>query len=462
MARIAFDFTNLTDSVVGIDGLSDAELTGSTDNVLAGVAALRKRAAESAANFLHMPEIDLEPIVRVAQTLAGRFDTLVVIGIGGSSLGTRALWSALTRPHSRSLLDGSRRIGPRLVFCENTDPLELSDLLDSLDLSRTAFNVVTKSGVTIETMSSFFVARERLIRAFGLDGYRARMFATTDPAAGSLRAIVEADGLTALDVPPGVGGRFSALSAVGLFPLLAAGIDVAPLLEGARAMRDLALSDDLDRNIAARFAQVQLGLYGKGKTDVVLMPYAHSLFELSLWFVQLWAESLGKPLPSGGAVGPTPIPAIGTIDQHSQLQLFMEGPKTKNVVFIEVGSMRSDVSVPTVGALCPPLDHLSGKQFEAITHAELAGVREGLVDASRPNSTFAIDQVDAWTMGALMMVFECATAIAGTMFGINAFNQPGVELGKVYAHGILGRAGDEAKAAALLQRIAARVPRVAH
>jgi glucose-6-phosphate isomerase len=317
------------------------------------------------------------------------------------------------------------------------DGSDIEDLLDLLPLERTAFNVITKSGTTIETMGSFFVVRERLLAAFGEEGYRARVVATTDPAAGELRKLVDREGLTSLPVPPGVGGRFSVLTAVGLLPLAAAGVDIRALLRGAAAARANALT--ASDNVALDFARIHVALVEAGVTDLVFMPYAQVLSDTSLWFVQLWAESLGKQRPDGSRVGPTPIAAVGAVDQHSQLQLFMEGPANKAVCFVDAGP-NSSLRVPAFGDACPPLAHLAGRTFDELRQAELRGVRAGLIEAGRGVSTITIPAVTAETMGALFFLLESATAMAGWMLGVEPFDQPGVEAGKRFAHGLLGQA----------------------
>lgn len=390
-------------------------------------------ADEEGIRFTHLPLLDVSDIEAVAERLRANFDHLVVIGIGGSSLGGRALYQALSTPRGRK----TERGGCKLWFLENVDGSDIEDLLDLLPLERTAFNVITKSGTTIETMGSFFVVRERLLAAFGEEGYRARMVATTDPAAGELRKLVDREGLTSLPVPPGVGGRFSVLTAVGLLPLAAAGVDIRALLRGAAAARANALAPS--DNVALDFARAHVALVEAGVTDLVFMPYAQVLSDTSLWFVQLWAESLGKQRPDGSRVGPTPIAAVGAVDQHSQLQLFMEGPANKAVCFVDAGP-NSGLRVPAFGDACPPLSHLAGRTFDELRQAELRGVRAGLIEAGRGVSTITIPAVTAETMGALIFLLESATAMAGWMLGVEPFDQPGVEAGKRFAHGLLGQA----------------------
>lgn len=443
---LVYDYSLSTKETLGDKGLTptfDSRVAGG----VADFATLYRRPAVSYAAAI---DLALDEVVALAGEVRERFTDLVVIGIGGSALGSKAIYNALVRPISRALRSGAHRDGARLHFVENVDPLDLLDLLDTLPLETTAFNVITKSGGTVETMSNFFAARERLITDFGEAGYRERMFATTDPSAGILRKLVVDDQLRSLPVPSGVGGRFSVFTAVGLLPLAAAGLDVRAFVAGAAKARDAALTESLETNPAASFAALQIGLYEAGVHDVVLMPYASGLRDVANWFVQLWAESLGKP-KGEGAVGPTPIPAVGATDQHSQLQLFMEGPATKNVVFCAVSVDDDDFVVPEAPEACASLAHLSGKTMTQIRRAELDGVQAALQEVGRPSSRFELGRVNEESLGALMMTLCAATGIAGSMLGVDPYDQPGVELAKKFAHGILGRPAESEFA----QRLAA-------
>lgn len=405
------------------------------DATARGIADLRTLSERPLGSFLSAVDTSLSDVEAQAARFREAFTDLVVIGIGGSALGAKCVYNALVRPFSGARLDGSDRHGVRLHFIENVDPIDTLDLLEALPLETTAFNVITKSGRTVETMSAFFLVRERLIAEFGTEGYRARVTATTDPADGILRKLVGSDGLASLPVPPGVGGRFSVFTPVGAFPLAVAGLDVSAFFAGARSARDAALrSDGLDSNPAAAFATLQIGLYRRGIDDVVLMPYATSMRDVAHWFVQLWAESLGK-----AAAGPTPLPAVGATDQHSQLQLFMEGPPNKNVVFCSVDAPPADAIVPNVPDACAALSHLGGKSISAVRAAELAGVQAALREVGRPSSHFRLARLDEESLGALLMTLCAATGIAGTMLEVDPYDQPGVELAKKYAHGLLGR-----------------------
>lgn len=440
MTRLSLDVTNaLVDACGAPAGVRIDDLRTLEPKINAALEQLKACCGHEDGFFLDLPIHPIDEEKALAKLLRQTYDNLVVIGIGGSALGTRAIYRGLRRPHSDRFRDG-RPLGDalRLYFIENVDPIEIDDLLETLDLERTVFNVVTKSGTTIETISAMLIVRQRLIDRFGQDGYRARMICTTGPENNALRNLADEEGLRTFEIPPGVGGRYSALSAVGILPLLCAGVDVPALLKGARAGRDNALHEDLERNVAVLFAAIQATFIQRGTGDVVFMAYIPQFADLGEWFVQLWAESLGKTRKDGSSVGPTPIPAIGARDQHSLLQLMMEGPLERNVVFVEDAQMPSTLQVPKAPPALASLKHLGERSLAETLHAEQRGVEAALREAGRPSSTLRLQGVNEETIGAFVITLEMATALTGLLLDINPFDQPGVELGKRYAHGILG------------------------
>jgi glucose-6-phosphate isomerase len=344
-----------------------------------------------------------------------------------------------------------RRTGLRVFFPDNSDPATFDGLLSALDLAETCFATITKSGGTAETMAQHLVLRERCIVRFGMAGYRERCVLVTDPARGALRKIAADDGLRAMGVPANVGGRFSALSPVGLLPAAAAGIDVEALLDGAAAMEERCRSGAPLSNPALLYAAaLHLSDVRRGRRIHVLMPYADALRDLADWYVQLWAESLGK----SEKVGPTPFRAIGATDQHSSIQLMMEGPKDKLVTFVRVERPRADVriDVPEGYREHAEFAYLDGHTMGELLDAELASTEAALRKAGRPTLRITLPRLDARAMGELVMFFELATAYAGGLYGVNPFDQPGVEAGKRYAQGLLGRPGFEKERDELLAR----------
>ncbi len=378
-----------------------------------------------------------------AKQARGRYDDVVILGIGGSALGPIALRTAL-RPSAWNMLPADARGGfPRLQVLDNVDPETIAALLDRIDLSRTLFIVTSKSGGTAETMSQYMIVDDRVAKA-GLKPADHFVF-VTDPAQGALRPLATDRAIPALDIPPNVGGRFSVLTPVGTLPAALIGIDIAELLGGAADMAGRCSTDELARNPAGIYATLQwLADTRYGKTIDVLMPYSDPLRDFAAWFVQLWAESLGKHLPDGGSVGPTPLAALGATDQHSQVQLFMEGPKNKTLTFIAVKDRAVDITIPGSFGDVKELAYLGGHSLGELIDVEQRATAGALAKRGRPNLTIHINRVDAHHVGGLMMLFEIATAYAGQLYGIDAFNQPGVELGKQFAYALLGRPGADA------------------
>ena len=389
-----------------------------------------------------------------AAALHGRFDNVVVVGIGGSALGAAALRDALLPPGWNELGPAARGGRPRLYILDNPDPDATAGLLGRIDLSRTLFNVVSKSGSTAETLAQFLVVRQRLA-ALGQGGgagdgrspMRDHVVVTTDARHGFLRRLAEEYGLRSLPVPGNVGGRFSVLSPVGLFPSALAGIDTEAVLEGAAEMAERCASPGLLRNPAGVLATLlHLADTELGAGVQVFMPYADRLRGLAYWLQQLWAESLGKAVRLDGTPaesGPTPLPAFGAADQHSLLQLFMEGPRDKVVVFIARGSADEDVPIPRLHADSPQVSHLVGRTLFELLDCERVATAEALRRAGRPNMTVVADPVDAHSVGGLLMLFQIAVVYAGALYGVDPMDQPGVELGKALTGGLMGRPGRE-------------------
>ncbi|MFA5935276.1 MAG: glucose-6-phosphate isomerase [Patescibacteria group bacterium] len=389
--------------------------------------AVIEQAESGTQGWLFLPD-DREMVSRIKNLVAKTrgFSDLLVIGIGGSDLGARALSKALTTQKTKGL---------RLHFAgANTDPDELTTILRELDLKRTLVNVISKSGDTVEPMATFLIVKEALAKAVGKGNVGKHIVATTDQNAGSLRELAERESFYTLPVAGNIGGRFSVLTDVGLFPLAAAGIDIVALLKGARVERDTFVRDSADRYQGARYAALQYLMAEKYDRRIqILMPYAERLREFGFWYRQLWAESLGKRLNKKGKVvhvGPTPIAALGATDQHSQIQLYVEGPQDKTVTFIEVDHFDTDLRVPTAAKTIPSLAYLSGVSMQRVIHAEREATARALTDAKRPNATIHLDRISPESMGSLVMFFQIVTGLSGELYDIDAYDQPGVEGGK--------------------------------
>ena len=380
---------------------------------------------------------DAEQISDFIDALPPQIKSVLVLGIGGSSLGGRTLVTALQGPPE---VPGHR--GRKVLFPDNSDPTLLAGLLGSLKPEQTLALVISKSGGTVETIASYLVVREWMRNALG-DDHTKHLVMITDPENGPLRQTAQTESIASFVVPSNVGGRFSALTAVGLLPSALAEVDIAAVLSGAAACRERCQDPNPDTNPAAALALSLVAHARCGRTIHVLMPYADVLRPLSAWFVQLWAESLGKRVDQTGAVvevGPTPLPAVGATDQHAQVQLFMEGPRDKVVVFVRVATHANDITIPQAEG---PFAYLGGKSMVELLNAEHAGTCAALAADGRPSMTLQLEQIDARSVGALLFLFEAATAFAGELYHIEAFDQPGVEAGKRFAMGLLGRSGYE-------------------
>jgi glucose-6-phosphate isomerase len=364
-----------------------------------------------------------------------RFDDLVVLGIGGSALGLTALKTALCPPYWNLLAARARGGRPRLWVMDNVDPGEFAAMTELIDPKRTLFNVISKSGETAETMSQFLV-KDCVGKA-----WKDHFVITTDRAKGILRPMVQAEGLESFVVPDGVGGRFSVLSPVGLFGAAMVGIDIRALLAGAAAMDKACSAANFAVNLAAQGAAVQIGLYRKGKPMSVMMPYSAALKDVADWFRQLWAESLGKTRADGSQVGPTPIKALGVTDQHSQVQLYREGPNDKVFTILAVEAFENRVPLPDAPPTLKGLDYLTGHTVKELLKAEEEATVWALGLSKRPTTRILVPRVTPRAVGALLYLLEVQTSIAGEMLAINTYNQPGVEAGKQATMALMGKNG---------------------
>ena len=387
-----------------------------------------RRKQEAGFAFLDLP--DDRGLIGKIQAFAAehqnQWEAIVVVGIGGSALGLLAIADALLGPwhHLRGR--------PKLLVVDNIDPTHTSDLLDSLDLKKTLFIIISKSGTTVEPMVLYGIVMDRLKKKFPKD-YKKHLIFITDPQAGLLRSLANQEGIASFPVPEKVGGRFSVLSAVGLLPAALVGVDIEKILEGARAMRQTIETTPASSNPALILAVLQFLLdREKQKPLTVMMPYFNGLFRLADWYRQLLAESIGK----NEHTGPTPIPALGTTDQHSQLQLYQEGPNNKFFIFLRVLHHAQD---PILGEKTLPGDmaFLNGKSMGSILDAAYLGTEESLTRNFRPNVTIEIPQINAETLGELFMLLEFQVTLLGSLYQVNPFDQPGVEESKKITKKIL-------------------------
>jgi glucose-6-phosphate isomerase len=448
-ARIHFYYKNVTAEVVGTEhGITESQFQELAARTTPLIDELNQQRVAGKTRYRDLPynETYVKQVRDIAAQITGECENFVVLGIGGSALGNIALQTALN-PYLHNL-DAAQRKGPRLFVFDNVDPMQLGSFLDWIGdkLDKTIFNVISKSGRTAETAAQFLIIRQLLLDRLGPAGYKKQIVATTDAKEGTMRKIVNESGFRNLEVPDGVGGRFSVLSPVGLLSAAVCGIDIEGLLAGAKDMDQLVSRTDFFANPAALNAAINWHYYNRGKRISVIFPYAWRLKDLSDWYRQLWAESLGKTKDTKGRdvfVGPTPVNALGTTDQHSQVQLYREGPNDKLFTFLQVKNFDRDVVIGPAPEGTPELNYLAGKQMSRLLNSEKLGTEYALLHDKRPCLTILFDQVNAYTVGQFIYLFEVTTSLAGLLFDINAYDQPAVELGKEATFALMDQPGYE-------------------
>lgn len=444
---IRLDYTNVMSSAVGSHGLDEAELAAlAVPSARALEAVLARRTKDLRWLDLPYQEGVRKAILDYARSVAGRFENVCVLGIGGSALGMRALHTALNGPFHDLVPQKGR---PRLFVLDNIDPEWIGPFLEHVDPTKTVFNVISKSGNTAETMSQFLILREKLVQRLGEKAHKEHLLITTDEKKGVLRDIVEREGYRSFAVPEGVGGRFSVLSEVGLVPAALTGIDIEALHAGAREMDERCRTPVLNENPALLYAGLQFLLHtGRRLPMSVMFAYSHRLRDAADWYAQLLAESLGKKNSRQGTVvnrGPTPIRAVGVTDQHSQVQLYAEGPVDKWFTLLAVEKPAQDVTIPLAYEDLEGVAYLGKRKLSDLFDAEREGTRIALSEAGRPNAMIVLPEVNARTVGQLIYMLELSVAVMGEHYDVDAFDQPGVEAGKVAAYALMGRKGYEGR-----------------
>lgn len=445
---ITFDFSNLTEHAVGEQGIPDSLVD--SQKTLAGAihTDILERRNVGRLPFTDLPYADVSDITRYVDEETDGFENFVNVGIGGSALGAQALFMALRHPY-HNLLGPKRTGGKRMFFADNIDPDFMAGLSDACDPRKTLYNIITKSGSTAETMGTFLLIRNTLEKIVG-KGWRSHVVITTDARKGDLRAIADEERIVSFPVPDGVGGRFSVLTPVGLLPAACAGIDIGELLDGAGAMDKRLNSLPVMDNPAYLYAMYQYLLNReRGKIMSVMMPYSSRLYGIADWYRQLWAESLGKRKDMDGNdvfVGPTPIKALGVTDQHSQVQLYVEGPYDKTFTILRVERFGNTLPMEPAYGDKSSLRYLGGKTMAELMEAERLGTVYALTRNKRPNMTVTFPEITPHTVGQFMFALEMATVFSGGLYRIDPLDQPGVEEGKVAAFALMGRPGYEDKA----------------
>ncbi len=358
---------------------------------------------------------DSETLLKIndyANTVKGKYKHMVVLGIGGSTLGITTLQKSLTHEFKNNI-----------YILDNIDPDYMREVEDVIDLKETLFIVISKSGGTVETLSQYFYFRKK-IEALNLEQKNHFVF-VTDPAKGLLREIANTEGVKSFKIPENVGGRFSVLTPVGMLPAKLIGLQINDLIEGAKLARDNFYNPDASVNIAWQLAKIQFEMYQKGKFLNIMMPYSSKLKTFTEWYAQLLAESIGKD-----GIGITPVSAHGVTDQHSQNQLYHDGPNDKLIIFIELENFKTKLEIPNLYPEHAAVDYLRDTTFNELMCLEKLGTETSLTERDRPNITIKLPNLTEKSLGEFFFILESSIAFLGEMFKVNAYDQPGVELSK--------------------------------
>ena len=450
--RVTVDYNYMMASAIGENGITDKQLKevkAKADEAFNYVKENRGR-DDLYMGWTELPynqDAIVADIIATAKEIRKKFKYFVVLGIGGSALGPNMVFNALCHLRYNELAP-SKRKGPKFYVEDNVDPVRMAALLDVIEPEKTCFNVISKSGATSETMTQYLIISD-ILKQKGINVEENMVF-TTDAARGNLLKIDDAFGgkIKKYVLPDGVGGRFSELCPVGLLPAAVLGIDIKGLLAGAAYMDGLCSKSTIQRNPALACAALQYITMKQGKNINVLMPYSDNLKLVADWYCQLWAESLGKAQDYDGNTvnaGTTPVKSLGVTDQHSQVQLYIEGPYDKVITFISVDEYATEMPIPHGCEGIPDVSFLGGHTMQELIQAENKATAYALAQAGRMNYTITLPKINAFTLGQLMFLFELQTAYAGAMLNINTYNQPGVENGKIATFALLGKKGYEEK-----------------
>ena len=445
---IKVDYNNMMADYVGEEqGYTVADIAKSKKIVSEAFKTVMDNRGKGMMGWTELPYNQKEivaDIIATAKDIKKKFDNFVVLGIGGSALGPISVFQALCHLRHNEL-PKSKRKAPKLYVEDNVDPERMAALLDVIDINKTCFNVITKSGATSETMSQYLIIMDILKKKLG-DKAKDHMIATTSMSKGNLIKIAKEEGLKTFYIPDGVGGRFSELCPVGLLPAAVVGIDIKELLAGAAYMDKICKNKDVSKNPALMTALLEFLAMKDGKNISVMMPYADSLKYIADWYCQLWGESLGKAVDKNGETvyaGQTPVKALGVTDQHSQVQLYREGPFDKVITIIGVEKFRSEVEISNGCDDIPDVNFLCGHTMSELINTEREATEYALTTANRLNKTIMLPEVNAFTIGQLLFMFEMETAFCGELLNIDTYNQPGVEGGKNATYALFGRKGYE-------------------
>jgi glucose-6-phosphate isomerase len=448
MSSLTLDYTNcLSEAIGATHGLIKSEV----DTLAAKFPKHHENIDELRANgessFFDLPYQDTSELKALLKKHQGRWDNLVVVAIGGSSLAPKSLLTALGHGAFNQLEGKARKGAPRVFFASNSDPRQLTDLFEVLDLKKTLFQITSKSGTSVETMAMAMWLLDLLKRKVGKAAVSAQVVITTDRDKSPLMEIAKQEKIDTLHVPTNLAGRYGVLGNSGLFTAGLCGISIDALLKGAADMDKRCRHGDAFKNPAYMHALVHYLLTRKRrKTMHVTFSFSNRLHGIGEWYSHLCSVSLGKMLNRKGKavhVGPSPVAALGTFDQHGQMQLFCEGPFDKVMTFVTVKDHGAKVVVPASYPKLEPVAHLHNADFTTIMDYGYWGAEQHVTASGRPNMTIQLDQVDEANVGGLYYLFQLSTTMSAELYGIDPFDQPGVEHSKHATFAQFGRPGFE-------------------
>lgn len=446
--KLKFDFNNMFTEAIGDKGIDFADVKKNEAWILesqAKVIASRGKGWQEWTELPYISETEINEYIDCGAKIRNSCENFVVLGIGGSALGPLSVHTALGHFRHNELAK-EKRNAPRFFVEDNVDPERMTALLDVIDVDNTVFNVITKSGETGETLSQFLIIYD-LIKKAAKGNITEKIYVSTTIGKGTLYDLAKQEGFKIFGIGKGVGGRFSVLSSVGLLPFAVMNYDIKEMLRGARDFAETAYDKDLYKNPALFSAALQVLSMRQGKNISVLMPYADSLKYMADFYCQIWGESLGKSVDLNGNevyYGQTPVKSLGVTDQHSQVQLYTEGPFDKVVTFLSVEKYRTTENIPALPGFAA-VEYLMNHTMNELIECERKATEYALLKAKRSNFTVTLPEVNAYTVGQLLMYFMYETAFAGALLNVDTFNQPGVEEGKIATFAMLGRKGYEKK-----------------
>ena len=447
MEKLSLDLSKVWDFI------SEEELMAMETEVKSAAQVLEEGTGEGNdfLGWLHLPtdydKEEFDRIKKAAEKIKTDSDVLVVVGIGGSYLGARAAIEFLSHSFANKLSKEQRK-APEIYFAGNSiSGTYLAHLIEVIGDRDFSVNVISKSGTTTEPAIAFRIFKEMLEKKYGKEGARERIYATTDAAKGALKKLATEEGYESFVIPDNVGGRFSVLTAVGLLPIAAAGISIDDLMAGAREAEN-DYKAEFKENDCYKYAAMRNLLYRNGKAVEMLINYEPKVHYIAEWWKQLYGESEGK---DGKGLFPASVDL--STDLHSMGQYIQDGERLMFETLIDIAAPDTDMVIPFDEADLDGLNYIAGKGMNFVNQRAMQGTQLAHVDGDVPNIRISMPKMDAFSLGYLFYFFEKSCGISGYLLGVNPFNQPGVEAYKKNMFALLGKAGYEAEAEILNQRL---------